>query len=253
MSLHYKGILGEFNFDPQMFALQDGYLHYIGGTTKGCIKCKIPDGILICDFMFVNNKQLKVGPILPESCISANSMFEGCSNLVVFPEINSALMESEDFDSHTTFRGCLRLEKLCISILDNKSIDPYVCACEMSLAYPAHFAKMQKLIEAENKRKVEDWKLTHWLQQKLHAKTDEEIQQQVPQFNPPEYHTIEFLKHYDLVNILRERQKGNFIGISSTRKSRTSNKQLNASDTPEATIPEVFDDSIQNPEKMEIE
>lgn len=58
-------------------------------------------------------------------------MFAGCSNLIVFPDINEALMETnEDFDYNTMFLNCDKLATLCISVNDNKSIVPYICACE---------------------------------------------------------------------------------------------------------------------------
>lgn len=250
--LHYKGNLGEFSFDPKMFELQDDYLHYIGGTSRGCIKCKIPEGIKICDFMFAGNKQLKVGPELPKSCISANSMFKDCTNLIVFPEINAALMNSNDFDSRTMLAGCVKLEKLCVTIDGCKRIDPYVCACEWSLDYKEHLAAMQDLIAAENDRKIEDWKITHWLQMKFHPKDDLEIRKQVPQFTTSGYHQIEFSQHEDLVTILKERQKGNYIGIETKRKgSDTSDKTEVERDA--LPLSDSADSNTDDPKKIKIE
>ena len=86
---HYKGPLGDFIFDETLFALNKlGYLQYCGSFKDGCMQGSIPDGIKICDYMFKDCKDLRVGPVLPKSCIAANYMFAGCSNLVVFPDID---------------------------------------------------------------------------------------------------------------------------------------------------------------------
>lgn len=212
---HYKGPLGDFIFDETLFALNKlGYLQYCGSFKDGCMQGSIPDGIKICDYMFKDCKDLRVGPVLPKSCIAANYMFAGCSNLVVFPDIDEALMETnEDFDYNTMFLNCDKLATLCISVDNNKSIVPYICACESSADYPQHYSKMMKSIQEHNERTIACWKASHWLLLKIKKLTDDEIKKQVPYFNPKKFHSVEFYNHSDYVHVLSERRKGNFIGL----------------------------------------
>lgn len=60
---HYKGPLGDFIFDETLFTLNKlGYLQYCGRFKDGCMQGSIPDGIKICDYMFKDCKDLRVGP-----------------------------------------------------------------------------------------------------------------------------------------------------------------------------------------------
>lgn len=244
----YSGRLGNFIFDEKMFELRDGNLIYVGGTTKGCIKCQIPEGILICDKMFQGNKQLKVGPVLPKSCISADFMFADCINLVVYPDINQALMESDLFDWHTMFLNCTSLEKLSIDIINSRKVEPYVCACETSLDYQAHVNKMNAIIQSENQQQIEDWKVRHWLHMKMSKVSDDEIKKVVPQFNPVEQHKVQFFEDSKLVAILEARHAGKMIGIETKRKSTT--KKLKSR---EPVKPEDLSSEMASPEKIKIE
>ena len=244
----YSGRLGNFIFDEKMFELRDGNLIYIGGTTKGCIKCQIPEGILFCDRMFQGNKQLKVGPVLPKSCVSANFMFADCSHLIVYPDINQALMESDLFDWHTMFLNCTDLEKLSVDTNNSRKIEPYVCACETSLDYQAHVSKMNTIIQSENQQQVEDWKVHHWLRMKMNKVSDDEIKKVVPQFNPVERHNVQFFKDSKLVTILEARHAGKMIGIEVERKSTT--KKIKKQ---EQVKQEDLSSDTMSPEKIRIE
>ena len=246
---HYKGPLGDFIFDETLFTLNKlGYLQYCGSFKDGCMQGSIPNGIKICNYMFENCKDLTVGPILPKSCIAANYMFAGCSNLVVFPDINEALMETnEDFDYNTMFLNCDKLATLCISVDNNKSIVPYICACESSADYQRHYFKMMKSIQEHNKRIIACWKASHWLLLKIKKLTDNEIKKQVPYFDPKKFHSVEFYNHSDYVHVLSERRKGNFIGLSGNPLNK---KPLN--NVTKSVSSATTDAHSDAPEKMDL-
>lgn len=102
--IHYEGVLGSFDYDPNLFRL--GYweaevegnmirvpcLHYVGdgavenlagysynGFLDGA-KIEIPEGLKIADYMFAETG-IKSMPELPESLESAHGMFMNCTNL----------------------------------------------------------------------------------------------------------------------------------------------------------------------------
>lgn len=157
----YKGPLGKFKFDENYFRLETGQLIYVGGFTGGAIMCEIPEGILDCSYMFAGNTRLLIAPCLPKSCICANYMFMDCTNLQTLPDINEALMESNDFDYTTMFAGCEKLKRLCTDVDTKKQIDVYECACERSTDFKEHLKKMRLLVLAENKVKESDYVQMH--------------------------------------------------------------------------------------------
>lgn len=103
-AIHYKGALGEFDYDPTQFELatisvgdpsdengvtaQMPFLHYIGkqnwslAKKMGYSTVKIPDGLKIGDYMFAGNADIENVPELPDSLESAHCMFLNCKNLV---------------------------------------------------------------------------------------------------------------------------------------------------------------------------
>lgn len=94
--LHYKGVLGEFDYDPTQFELatisvgdlsdengitaQMPILHYIGSQTKGG-NINIPEGLKSADYMFSGNTKLETVPVLPNSLESAHCAFLNCTGL----------------------------------------------------------------------------------------------------------------------------------------------------------------------------
>lgn len=94
--LHYKGALGEFDYDPTQFELatisvgdlsdengitaQMPILHYIGSQTKGG-NINIPEGLKSADYMFSGNTKLETVPVLPNSLESAHCAFLNCTGL----------------------------------------------------------------------------------------------------------------------------------------------------------------------------
>lgn len=216
MSLkRYKGELGEFVFDTDMFTLHSGNLYYVGGIRDGCILCQIPDGILYCDDMFIGNEQLAVGPILPKSCISANNMFADCTNLVIYPDINLKLMESNEFDNTTMFCGCTKLQELSMTT-DGRSQDVYVCACQHSVDYMEHLTHMKDIIASENLRRVEESKVQHFIRYAVAKKFQRPMDYKVQQIKfPTKISQTIFDCISDYVRILERRKHGEFIGLHS--------------------------------------
>ena len=245
---HYRGVLGEFSFDPNMFELQDGNLIYVGGTHYGCIKCQIPEGILCCDRMFANNHHLSVGPVLPKSCISANEMCKGCTQLVVYPDINLALMQSNEFDCTTMFEGCTKLEQMSISNA-NARIDPWVCACEYSTDYSQHVQNMQALVAAENKRREKMYSIRHPFKDAMNQRNG--VKNDVDLFSvDTAKHVVQFESFPELVHIINERKKGNYLGIIPKR-SRGGRAEVLDVVEPAGSLTSCGVDS-QSPEKMRV-
>lgn len=103
-AIHYKGALGEFDYDPTQFELatisvgdpsdengvtaQMPFLHYIGKQNWSLAKkwgyntVEIPEGLKIGDYMFAGNEDIENVPKLPDSLESAHCMFLNCKNLV---------------------------------------------------------------------------------------------------------------------------------------------------------------------------
>lgn len=95
-AIHYKGALGEFDYDPTQFELatisvgdpsdengvtaQMPFLHYIGSQTKGG-NITIPEGLKSADYMFSGNTKLETVPVLPNSLESAHCAFLNCTGL----------------------------------------------------------------------------------------------------------------------------------------------------------------------------
>lgn len=88
----YEGVLGEFEYDPDEFAVgvknisRGGeevsvpVLRYIGKETNGD-KIEIPEGCKNIDYTFEGNENLKTVPKIPSSVESAHASFMGCKNL----------------------------------------------------------------------------------------------------------------------------------------------------------------------------
>lgn len=116
---HYKGFLGDFQYDPSQFELQmvkppagvdpnePGFevLRYVGKETDGH-KIKIPEGINSTFCMFYGT-DIKSVPVIPQGVESAQCMFGDCKNLkdgrTVFP---SSLENTE-----MMFAGCHNMTK----------------------------------------------------------------------------------------------------------------------------------------------
>lgn len=101
---HYKGDLGEFDYDSKEFAIVNDDLVYIGKETDGA-KIHIPEGILYCDFMFANTN-VETPPVIPEGVIICRGMFMGCENLKEAPVIPESVRYSEGM-----FQDCKSLKK----------------------------------------------------------------------------------------------------------------------------------------------
>jgi len=86
MLKHYRGPLGNFQYNDTEFKLIDGCLCYIGTETDGS-KIKIPAGITDCDSMFSGHSSLIKAPEIPAGVTDCNYMFHDCSSLVRAPEI----------------------------------------------------------------------------------------------------------------------------------------------------------------------
>ena len=216
---HYRGVLGEFSFDPTMFELQDGNLIYVGGTHYGCIKCQIPEGIICCDRMFANNHQISVGPVLPKSCISANEMFKNCTQLVVYPDINLALMQSNEFDCTTMFEGCTKLEQMSVDTEGNQ-FESWICACEYSEDYLQHVHNMRELVSAENDRRKRTYPLRHPFKNivnKHNGAADKVNEIMLGTLQ----HNVTFSLYPELVHIVAQRKRGIYLGIIPKRSKRS--------------------------------
>lgn len=221
MEIKYDGKLGKFSYDDSLFHLADdeSCLKYIGSIKAGCMIGKIPEGVKICDHMFEGNHYLQVGPILPESCISANHMFRDCSHLKVFPDINLALMESDDFDANTMFVGCKDLIQLCIHVSEDgsrvKHLHPYVCACKRSRSYARHLANMEGRIGQYNNFMKEESKVLHPIKYWLHKKKNisEDFDASTSINVPSKIPEILFDKDPQLVQILHDRNNNKKVEL----------------------------------------
>ncbi len=90
----FSEYLGEFDYDPKVFAYgykeiqeEDGttsqlpVLKYIGKNRSTGVK--VPEGLKTGDYMFEGNEELIEQPHLPESLESSHCMFANCKNLTV--------------------------------------------------------------------------------------------------------------------------------------------------------------------------
>ena len=138
MIKHYKGEIGEFDFNDKIFELRrvedkdTGYevdrLYYIKPVSDGPIygskihipdgikSCKemfigctmlqdfpkIPYGVVNCDWMFSGCLMAKGNVVIPNSVISCNYMFNKCVSLDKYPVIPPTVMENENM-----FRFCM--------------------------------------------------------------------------------------------------------------------------------------------------
>lgn len=90
---HYKGKLGEFDYDDNEFAFgtnkYDGeeYLYYKDKHVSDGSKIRIPEGIHSCRHMFEDCHELEVPPVIPEGVKNCSGMFYDCKCLKDAPEI----------------------------------------------------------------------------------------------------------------------------------------------------------------------
>lgn len=82
---HYNGVLGEFSYDSNQFAVLHSeeygeHLKYIGDETDGS-NINIPYGVQSCKGMFADNQKLITPPAIPDTVIDSESMFANCRNL----------------------------------------------------------------------------------------------------------------------------------------------------------------------------
>jgi len=87
MITHYKGELGEFDYDDNNFKVHyfTG-LRYIGKESDGN-KIHIPEGIKNCKYMFQGIRDLITPPVIPEGVEDCQGMFDDCVSLKEPPVI----------------------------------------------------------------------------------------------------------------------------------------------------------------------
>jgi hypothetical protein len=107
-NVHYKGILGEFDYNDSEFKITyatDPYtkdvIRYIGDSPNPVI----PEGIRRCDRLFVNCTLIEVAPVIPESVRYCNRMFANCTNLRTVYNLPKKL-----FECRGMFENCTSLE-----------------------------------------------------------------------------------------------------------------------------------------------
>ena len=125
---HYKGHLGEFDYDDEMFALMkdeygNDYLGYIGTETDGR-KIKIPEGIKKCIYMFSFCNFSEYPPEIPDSVEDCSYMFWGCSSLKNAPVIPNGVVYCVSM-----FENCESLEKPPVIPASVKICDDMFCGC----------------------------------------------------------------------------------------------------------------------------
>ena len=98
--VHYEGELGVFEYDDEMFEINE-YIHYIGSSSP-----VIPKGVKDCSFMFEDCRTLKEAPIIPEGVKNCNGMFGRCISLKEAPVIP----EGVKYCSYM-FYGCTSLKE----------------------------------------------------------------------------------------------------------------------------------------------
>lgn len=84
---HYNGTIGDFWYDPELWALTQKYtevgafdiLVYCGHETDGS-RIEIPEGITSTSYMFAH-KGIKSAPVIPCTVRTADYMFEGNQSL----------------------------------------------------------------------------------------------------------------------------------------------------------------------------
>lgn len=105
---HYEGDLGIFDYDDREFEFVDEdsepYLAYVGEETDGS-KIKIPEGIKVCNYMFMNSS-IEIPPVIPKGVERCVSMFQDCSDLKSVPVIPEGVVDCKNM-----FRGCGALKK----------------------------------------------------------------------------------------------------------------------------------------------
>ena len=114
--MHFKGDIGEFDYDPEEFRLiTTGDIHhliYTGEETDGS-RIHIPEGIISCSGMFKHNVHLKTPPVIPESARFFNSMFYGCSSLTEAPALPKGTCS---YDTKNMLYGCIHLIRGTINV-----------------------------------------------------------------------------------------------------------------------------------------
>lgn len=108
---HYKGNLGEFDYDDKEFQLcsfagcwnNDHYLHYVGNETDGS-KINIPVGIVNCESMFSGCKNLRTPPVIPEGVENCDYMFSdsGLTGKKAIPIIPKSVKHTSAMCMHTS-------------------------------------------------------------------------------------------------------------------------------------------------------
>jgi len=113
MIQYYKGFLGDFEYDDELWDLSQGRLHYIGNEAFG-INIHIPRGIIDCTDMFAGNTFLQTPPKIPDGVKYCSRMFLGCQNLKYTPEL-PASVEYCDY----MFQDCTALQINVCTIFEN--------------------------------------------------------------------------------------------------------------------------------------
>ncbi len=117
---HYKGKLGEFDYDDSEFELDSNdyheYMRYIGKETDGS-KIKIPEGIEDCESMFSHCESLVKPPVIPKGVKKCRGMFAFCTSLKKAPVIPDGVKECQ-----IMFYCCTSLKKAPII---PKSVERY--------------------------------------------------------------------------------------------------------------------------------
>lgn len=116
----YKGSLGVFSYDPNIFEVRKKYtpygalqvLQYKGRETDGSL-IAIPEGVQDCSYMF-EGKSLITPPRIPSGVIRTNYMFLNCTSLE-----RGAILPYGVRTASCMYRGCLRLQyvpRMCESL-----------------------------------------------------------------------------------------------------------------------------------------
>lgn len=99
MIRRYNGPIGSFSYDTSQFAMQKGHLIYHGKETDGS-KIKIPQGVKDISNTFAGSK-LVTPPVIPETVVSMNGAFMGCTSLEKAPAIPNSVITMID-----AFKDC---------------------------------------------------------------------------------------------------------------------------------------------------
>ena len=98
---HYEGKLGVFDYDDNEFKLEhvpgkdesEMCLRYIGEEIDGS-KIKIPEGIKVCNYMFMDSP-IETPPVIPDGVTDCEGMFYGCKALKEPPVIPNSVINCE--------------------------------------------------------------------------------------------------------------------------------------------------------------